>query len=363
MDRKINEKSSYESRAKTGKAFYFNLLKIVLLICLVGCAGLAYLYQWLVNYEAHSPQGAMRSYMERVYNQEWDSLYQEDIENFPELNTKEAISQYLYAMYAGKNHWGMTYAFSSADSNLEYYNVYYEHEKISTLELIKPEGSDTWKVRTVNKNGTYNFEVYDDATFKINNTPITPSYPNENRIAPVCFEDLDLDEELPGTTRYTIGSFVGLPAVTSDSKNTIVLDNTYNTFYIGPSVTSEQEEEFSSLIETAAIDYCKFITKDGSLYTFLQHLYPNTVFYQNIIGFDNQWFSPHETIEFQNINVHDLFNFDDQAFTGKISFDYIVTSTRTSKTYSSTYQLYYVKNSYGQWRLTDLVIIDETKEE
>ena len=49
----------------------------------------------------------------------------------------------------------------------------------------------------------------------------------------------------------------------------------------------------------------------------------------------------------------------ENAFIGSISFDYIVSATDVTKTYSSSYQLFFVKNSYGKWRMTNLCILSD----
>ena len=361
MAGKVTDNRSYNERVKPEKDFYFFLLKLFLSAALVLGAGLGYLWYWLARYEARSPQGAISTYLERVYNHEWDGLYEDDITYFTELNSKDVVVEYLLALYEGKNHWGMTSSYSWGSEDHPFYDIYYERERICVVELYKPPGSDSFKVRTMNPYGQFSFDDLSDTGFSINNVSIVDNeeFPPDTGKVPHAFADLDLDEKMPDVDRYTIASFINAPTVSVNDpdKNIAVRDYSASYFYIGPRPTAEQKEEFEEEIISTAVDYCKYITKDGTFYALNQHLYPYTDFYNNIRGFDNQWFSNHDSIEFRNMVVFDVMPIGDNAFIGSISFDYIVTNSKTTKTYSSTYQLFFVRNSRDLWKLTNLVIV------
>ena len=362
MDCKIKhkKKSSYNDRVKAGKDFYIALLKLVLCCSIIGATGLGYLWFWLYRYEAKSVNGAMSSYIKKVGEHKWSEIYQEDIENFVELNDEETYTSYLVWLYGDYNVSGMTFSFSGKDDYSSYYDVYYQQEKICALEVRKPERSQVWKVRTVSQNHSYTFDVLEDTEFSINNNEITDSYSHTDDNVPKAFENLGLDDEMPTVTRYTIDSFISAPTIQTSSDMMSIRDYSSDHFYIGRKPTNDELEEFNTEIEDTAVAYCKYITKDGTFYSLTQHLYPNTDFYYAISSFDNQWFSTHDSIEFQNTKIYDVMPIGDNAFIGSISFDYVVSASDVTKTYTSSYQLFFVKNSAGNWRMTNLYILSDS---
>ena len=115
------------------------------------------------------------------------------------------------------------------------------------------------------------------------------------------------------------------------------------------------------MINDTAMAYCQYITEDGTLYELKQHLLPGTVFYDAISSFDNQWFTTHESIDYQNMQIHDVMALGDDAFMGSISFDYVVTATNVQQTYSNFYQMFFIKDRNGDWKCINIytVSLDE----
>ncbi|MCR5372778.1 MAG: hypothetical protein K6E41_04860 [Solobacterium sp.] len=357
MDRTVIKKS-YKERAQVGQTFLSHLLTVCAAAILVCAAALAYLWFWLDRYEKHSVNGAMTNYMQLVANKQWDEIYEMDVENFVELNSKEVITSYLTYLYADCNMNGMTFSYAGEDGYSAYYDVYYQQKKLCSLEARKPEGSSVWKVRTVNQNHTYTFDVLDGTPFSINGNEITDFYIHEDRPAPLEFADLSM--EMPETVRYTIGGFIYAPEPEVPAGYIAVRDYLAPHFYLGRAPDSIQQEEFSRNIEETAIAYCRYITKDGTFNALNQHLYPYTEFYYNILGFNPQWYSAHDSAVFTNVKVFDMLALGGNAFVGTISFDYIVSAEDAGRTESSTYQLFFVKNSQGNWRLINLAIVDSS---
>lgn len=364
MDCKVEApRKTYQERLRFGGRFYKRLL-ILIAACLLICAGgLGYLWYWLERYETKSVNGAMTRYMEKVGNHEWHEIYLENTENFLELNDEATYTTYLVWLYGDRNVGGMTFAYSGGDDYSTYYDVYYQQEKLCALEVRKPEGSATWKVRTVSQDHEYTFDVIDGASFSINGHQIDDGYSHEDNILPYGFRDTEYPDWLPKVKRYKIGSFIAAPGIDPDRSNDIVVrDSTDSHFYIGPAPTAEQKEIFTKEVQDTTIAYCEYITQDGTFYALNQHLFPNTDFYYAITGFDTRWFSEHDSIEFANMEVFDLIPVGDRAFIGSVSFDYIVTAGELRKTYSSTYQLFFMQDDYGNWLLTKLSIISDTGE-
>ncbi|MBR2991382.1 MAG: hypothetical protein IKF51_08020, partial [Solobacterium sp.] len=166
--------------------------------------------------------------------------------------------------------------------------------------------------------------------------------------------------EMPEVTQYSIGGFIFAPEPEVPAGYAAVRDHLSSNFYIGRKPTSEQREIFAYNIEETAIAYCRYITKDGTFNALNKHLYPYTEFYYNIVGFNPQWYSAHDSAVFTNVKVYDMLALGENAFVGTISFDYIVSAEDAGRTESSTYQLFFVKNAYGNWRLINLAIVSSS---
>lgn len=342
--------------------FYSRLLRVFIVTLILCAAGLGYEYFWLARYERQSVTGAMNRYMKNVADHNWDEIYRTDSTYFTEVNTKENLITYLIYTYGDNHANGYTYSLvEETDTGMRYYDAYYLSSKVSTLETYKPEGSSTWKVRTVVSGGSYTFDVLNDAAFRINDVPISSSsFASEGDHIPLAFESLSIDDTFPTVTRYTVENLVRAPEpLPEDSENNMaVRDYSGNHYYIGPKPTAEQYSEFAQNIEDTAMAYSRYITKDGTFYDLRRHLYPNTEFYYAIRSLDNQYFSSHDSLDFQDIAISDVMPLGDDAFVGTISYNVVVTAGTNVKTYASTYQIFFVRDG-DSWLATNLITITD----
>lgn len=349
---------------QAGEKFYHYLLRIVIVTIGICAVGLGYLYIWLQRYEKRSINGAMTNYMYAVQNHKWDRIYKDDTTYFTELNSQEGMQAYLLTLYGNVKAGGTTFAWveTNEETGMRYYDVYYQGNKVGTLECVKPEGSEEWKVRTVVTGGTYTVDVIGRADFTVNGYDVEDSLPSEGGHIPWFAEGMGIDNLMPETTRYTIENLVSPPVLSTTSSNDVIVrDYSGNHFYIGPQADSESMEEFKETTQETAEAYSKFISEDGTLYNLLSYLYPNTNFYTAMKGFNNQYFSTHNSIEFLNMEIDEIMPFGDYAFFSTISFDFHVTSDTTERTSPTKYQIHYVKSN-GQWLATNIITVSSDKE-
>ncbi len=360
---KLKPKKAYSEQLKSGAQFYSGLLRFIAAIILIGIIACGYLYFWLYRYVKQSINGALTQYVKDVTDRNWDKVYYDDQRYFTELNTKESVIDFLLYVYGDKKPGGMTFSWRETAGNTQYYDVYYRQSYIGTLEATKPDGSKVWKVRTLIGSNNYEIDSINGSTFRINEIPITPDYKHEENHVPGAYEGYELDEKLPQVTRYYINNLAGTPAIqTEDSDHMSVRDWSAFRYYVGPKPTPEQYSDFANEISDTAMAYCEYITEDGTLYDLTQHLLPGTVFYDAVRSFDNQWFTTHDSIEYQNIEITDVMPLGDNAFIGSISFDYIVTAPNVSQTYSNAYQMYFIKTDEEEWKCINIYTISSDTE-
>ena len=355
---KLKPKKAYSEQLKSGARFYSALLRLFIAVLIIGSISCGYLYWWLYRYEKQSINGALSQYVRDVTDRNWDKVYYEDSRYFTELNSKESVIDFLLYVYGDKKPGGMTFSWMETNGDKQYYDCYYRQSYISTLEVTKPKGSRVWKVRTLIGSSNYDFDCIDGATFRINDIPITQDYEHEEGHIPGAFEGYELDEKLPAVTRYKITNLAGTPAVEAErSIDIVVRDESALRYYIGLKPTPEEYSDFANKINDTAMAYCEFITEDGTLYDLTRHLLPGTVFYDAVRSFDNQYFTTHESIEYQNIRIYDVMPLGENAFVGSISFDYVVTATNVSQTYSNTYQMFFVRDDAGEWKCVNIYTV------
>ena len=363
VDVKIKNKKAYSEQLRSGARFYNNLLRVFISVVLLGSIACGYLYFWLYYYEKQSVNGALTQYVRDVTDRKWDKVYREDRRYFTELNTKEAVTDFLFYVYGDKKPGGMTFSWADEDDTYQYYDCYYRQSYISTLQIVKPANSRVWKVRTLIGSNNYQIESLNSSAFRINSIPITPDFKHDSNAVPGPYDGYELDEKLPTVTRYYISNIVGVPAIEpEDSKNIVVRDYTSNRYMIGPKPEPAEYSDFAEAITDTAMAYCQFITEDGTLYELKQHLLPGTVFYDAISSFDNQWFTTHDSIEYKNTQIHDVLGLGENAFMGSISFDYVVTAPNVQQTYTNFYQMYFIRDDRGSWKCINIYTVSNDEE-
>lgn len=361
---KVKNKKAYSEQLRFGARFYANLLRVFISTILIGTITCGYIYWWLYRYEKQSINGAMTQYVKDVTDRKFDKVYYEDSRYFTELNTKQAVTDFLLYVYGDKKPGGMTFSWMAGEGDTQYYDVYYRQSYIATLECVRPSGSKVWKVRTLIGSMNYDIDILDGSSIRINDIPITTEFSHDDNVIPGAYEGYDLDSLLPKTTRYHIRNLVGEPAIVAEkSIDVVVRDHSAYRYYVGPKPTPEQYSDFATLVNETAMAYCQFITEDGTLYDLKQKLLPGTEFYNAVSSFDNQWFTTHESIEYQNLEVSEVMPLGENAFIGSIKFDYVVTATNVSQTYSNYYQMFFIKDSAGEWKCINIHTVSSSNQE
>ncbi len=362
MARKVDTHETASQRSRqSGLRFFRRLILITVAACIICGAGLAYLWFWLERYEAHSVNGAIQAYFDLVDNEKWDRIYDIDIQYFEELNSRADYIEFLKSVYGERDTKEMKYSFVSTNGVSEYYDVHYDYYVMASLELKREDIYSPYHVKTVGYSYPAIFEVLaEDARFTVNGTEITDFYYHEDDAIASAFEGYALDYRIPTVKKYFINSLVAEPIVRGIDKDVIaVKDRTSDSYFIGHTADSEQASEFAQNMYDTAVAYAKFVTRDGSFYNLSPHLLQGTELYNNIASFDNSWVTDHDSIEFDDVHVYDLIPIGENAFIGTITFDYKLIASDVSGTYKNSYQMFFIKNGQGYWKMVDMAIISD----
>ncbi|MCI5772977.1 MAG: hypothetical protein MR210_00255, partial [Erysipelotrichaceae bacterium] len=228
----------------------------------------------------------------------------------------------------------------------------------STLQIKQAEDKKRYYVRTNMNDYSFTVEYFNEPTdVYINDVKINDAFLAAQDIESNLTEGTNYPEP-PMVDRYFFDNIIDTPTVTTSDPNSVVVNDLGGSaFYVGNKPSPENLAEYEELIKNAAMTYCKYITRDAMYYQIRQLLLPNTVFADALSTFENTWFTAHDSISFENVEVFEVMEFED-GFIGSIKFDYIVEAHDVSQTYSSIYQLTF-KEQNGRYLVSNLKIGDQ----
>ncbi|MDY5252443.1 MAG: hypothetical protein SPH32_06840 [Erysipelotrichaceae bacterium] len=353
------KKANYNERKKIEKGFYRYLLFVFSITMLAGACVLGFLWMWLTKYEMATPEGSMNIYFDNIQAGNYEKLYEESKEVFYQLNDYETYANYLENKYQGYDLDKVGYI-KLAYSNHEYsyYDVVINGDYISTLQIKQAEDKKRYYVRTNMNDYSFTVEYFNEPTdVYINDVKINDAFLAAQDIESNLTEGTNYPEP-PMVDRYFFDNIIDTPTVTTSDPNSVVVNDLGGSaFYVGNKPSPENLAEYEELIKNAAMTYCKYITRDAMYYQIRQLLLPNTVFADALSTFENTWFTAHDSISFENVEVFEVMEFED-GFIGSIKFDYIVEAHDVSQTYSSIYQLTF-KEQNGRYLVSNLKIGDQ----
>lgn len=338
---------SYAERTKVNASFYRHLIVVFVVTCICCFAVLGFEWMWLTNYEKSTPEGVMNIYLKDIKDEKFDKIYDESQKVFYQFNDIDTYTNFLKEKYQHADIKKAGYSkLAYSNEEFSYYDVIVDGNLVSNLQVRKV--NHKYYARTNFQDYNYFIDVFNgDKDLKINGVDVSDAN----------YSAIDVESFLTLNTNYPNGPIVNRlyfdniledPTVTSVNSDSIVIkDISSNVFYVGDKPATDNIEIFEEYIYNAATTYCKYITKDALYYQIRNLLLPNTVFQEALSTFENTWFTDHDSIEFENVEIYDIMEFD-EGFIGTISFDYIVSTHDVTKAYNSIYQLTFkeVNNKY-----------------
>lgn len=355
MDRQVKNKH-YNQRKKVEPTFYRYLIFVFIITMIAGFCVLGFLYTWLENYEKSSTEGSMNIYFDNIQAGNYEEIYEESKNVFYQLNDYETYTNYLTNKYADIDLDKAGYIkLGYSNEEFSYYDVVINGDYISTLQLKQAKDESRYYVRTMINDYSFSVEYFNEPTeVYINDVLINDDFLAAKDIESTLTEGTNYPEP-PMVNRYFFDNIINTPTVTTNDPNSIVVSDIGGTsFYVGNKPNNENLTIFEELIYNAATTYCKYITKDAMYYQIRNLLLPNTTFAEALSTFENTWFTDHDSISFENVEIFDVMEFED-GFIGSIKFDYVVEAHDVSQTYSSTYQLTF-KNQNDRYLVSNLKI-------
>ncbi|MEG0240188.1 hypothetical protein [Anaerorhabdus sp.] len=349
-----------KKHSKIHISFYKGLGQTFLVLIAISSFFLGLLWIGLNYYESTTPNGALIHYIDLLEKKQYNEIYDESKKVYAQYNEKETYVDYLKSFYGDLDLSKATFEKQNYNSTeFEYYDMLIDGSSIATIEIKKDADKNKWNARTLTNVHSYKIDTpTTDLQMVVNDNLIGSDRIVAKDTPSVAYANLKDQEQAPLITQYFIDNLIGDPNIdVQNSDYVLVKDAILDQYYAGPVLDAETLSEYEELIKTVATTYCMYITEDATFNSLRKLMYTKTEFYDAIRSFNNAYFSAHDRIEFENMNVFDVVEISEDGFIGSVSFDYIVYIGERSQTYSSTYQLTFLKVN-GKWLLSNLVIAE-----
>ena len=333
-------------------------LAIFWLISLIGIsAGLGWLWIRLEKYEAATPEAAVRHYLKQVEGQKWEEVLSWSDFAPTNLVTQEDYIAYLQQLYQDLPQ-EPTLVRTGEKAGSVYLLKDSEGKQIAKLELTDaPEGEKyAYRVQTqVTAEQSFVIEAPAGATVLVNGRPLPESALKE-RAPAQGYEELPEGYEAPVLLRYELNGLLQEPQVTVEGEDYQVrqIQKDKETIYEVTGVPAkEQEQEYLDLAQKVAKTYAAFVTQDADRTQLNAYLLPGTSFYKAMQQFYNSWYVEHTGYDYRNMECTELESAGENAFSVRVTFDYVVLRGSKEYSYPSDYRLFFLKTDAG-WKLTRL---------
>lgn len=352
----------YQRLSKVSKGFYLKLALIFLFLFTACSVGLFIEYHLLENYEKSQPASALNRYMQRLVAKDFSAIYQEASLVSEQMNDEASFSKYIEDKYRD---YDVASLYTSEDlactvnnPDIHCYNIKADQDYTMQTLYVVQQGDQWYGYPSLISDVTTFISEDPSLTISVNGVELADNTQIEDSYY-LAFDNIDNTGQLSLYTTYQSYEILEDDPLISVNNNdyAVVKNPLEKVYYIGKLPNQETLEDYETLIENVAKVYCQYITADASLYSLTSLLYPYSEFYDQILGFENIWFSDHDSIEFDNITIENVIELGDDGFIGEINFDYIVTAQATAdqqRVYHSAYQITFIKY-YNGYRASNII--------
>lgn len=312
-------------------------LAIIFILCIASSALILNSQKTkLLKAESDMPESAISTYFKQIKNNEFDEIYDDSLIIDPHLNTKEDYVNALKEIYKDVDLDKLNFIKDEEDV----YQITHENKLISNLRLIKSNDGKYIASTIFKGDNNYTVQVPLDVTLLVNNNEIDDTYITLKEVPANNFNGLSNKDDAPIVNTYQINNLINEPEITiKESGYGIIKDVLNNYYYVGKLPT---DDSYKTLFENTAKAIAKYPTKDGGLNAI--PFITNSDFHNRVKTLDNQWYAPHNTATFSNVEIKDVIMQSDNTMIGNITMDYYIASSSASKTYHIGYQITFLNN-------------------
>ncbi len=335
------------------RSFWFPVFLAVLVLIngLAIFVGLQKLEEFLEGYEAQTPASAVEGFLRQANAGDYGGIL--DGTGFSESRFvhREHGEKYLAELFGGAA--GHLQAAKDPASAGDYYIYDSESDtKLATLSTEQTEGGWALSLSYPKPEGEVKISAPEGASVYVNGVLLEGADKSGETVTVAGFAGVTADIPLPQTVPYTAGGFYGEPEITALDENGVPLTVEHSDgggTVLPAAAEGDKLAAASQLITETAETYARFITEDATFDELGARLYPKTEFYGAVRGFYNGWYVDHDTVEFRELAVENVSYYGEDAFSGDISFDYVIKKGAREFLYPSAYRMHFLLVD-GAWK-------------
>lgn len=333
------------------------LLGTVLLVVLAASLGvLALVNSRMSAYEKTTPEAAVSTYLQQVQQRQFHDLYTAYQNRTGSLSSEDDFARAMEDL-AQADPDSLTTVYADNEDGTISCTVYSNNQSLALLTLRQQQ--QQWQVEVQlpeEENLSYLIDAPRQAQVLVNGIALDERYRKEDEVPSAAFERYSGSSiTVPQVSRYEISDLMSPPEVSAEGYQ-VVMDALEPRFFIGTQPNEQQRQQLEETMRAIAEAAARFTTADGSLSALTRYFLNGSEFLSRIRTMDNQWFTGHAGVRFEQAEISDLILLSDTSAIGKITFDYTVESdVYEDRTYTCGYQITLVQNN-GRWAAVDLVI-------
>ena len=315
----------------------------ILLIVLALCVGSSFFIlnnqkSTLSKAEANLPESAISTYFKQIKNNDFDGIFNDSLIIEPHLNSKESYIEALKNIYKDLDVEKLGFIKDGTQEDM--YQIVDGNKLVSNLKLIKSNEGKYLASTIFTGDNNYTVQEPLGLTLLVNGNELDDKYITQKEVIANNFSGLTNKDNAPIVNTYQINNLISEPEISiKESGYGITKDVLNNYYYVGKLPT---DNDYKTVFENAAKAVAKYPTKDGGLGA-IPYI-TGSDFYNRIKTLDNQWYAPHGTASFSNVEVKDVVMQSDGTMIGNITMDYYIASSSASKNYHIGYQITFLNN-------------------
>lgn len=352
--------SSPPSPPKKKKKRFFGIGLLLYTLLLSGLIGgvLWFLNLQLAQYESTTPNAAFEQFSAWIRQNNFEAIFEHsDFETTP-LNTKKEYLRYLEKVLGG-DPTDITFRERvSANEEEKLYSLYFDDTRVGIVALVQKENRWQVNLQPVFLE-EYTIIAGNDARISVNGVDISFLGLVGEEIQTTVFSGATVPSVYPRVYRYTLTGLLNEPTIEALSLNgescPVVNDkNDPQTRLILHPSSQEEWDVKAAFATEGATTYAEFIARDATRTELSKLIYKETSLYKAIRNFSNQWFSSHDSYEFQDMKLYNDFSYTDSDFTCDVSFQPVY--TKNGKVLESEEAHYRITMLYleDQWKIISL---------
>jgi len=344
---------------------YFKFILQVLVFAGILALGslfwLRFLDYKLTSYELSTVNGSLNYFSQLISDDEFEKIYELENKVIENYNDKAEYLKYLSDYLDAVDEADISYEFvyDDKDNDIHYYRFYYNNIYFSDLALYPIANDKTSYTVSFINSQVLKIEFPDPYQDTLFNGKKTTAIQEVNGTYSLLAKLKEYDYLPTPTYVVEIANYIDLDYQLSiDPDKYIYFKNKgEDVITVAYKADEKTNQELKELGQNFAEAYSKFISRDGIRWDMLKYVNWDSDLYRSLNSFDNQFFSSHDSYEFNNFKFSDIGLLQKNFYTITIDYDYTVINGDQVKVYPTKFQLI-ISDYLNGYKIFDMNVLD-----